>query len=205
MKPPAIILAGGKSARMGGAPKGLLPLGGKPILGRIVETLAPQVCDILINANGDAAAFAHFGFRVLPDSIGGSQGPLAGLLTGMQWSRRHHPKSAHILSVPSDTPLLPHDLVEWLADRLEREGADIVVAKSAEGTHPTIGLWPVDLAAKLEFDLMETPIRAVRQWMHQFKVATATFDDSALVNLNTPDEFRACEKQLLRHGATASV
>ena len=202
MRPPAVILAGGRSSRMGRGDKCLLPLGGKMILTRIVETLAPQVSDLLINANGDATPFDRYGYAVEPDSITGSQGPLAGLLTGMQWSRRRHPKAAYILSVPSDTPLLPTDLVTRLAEALTWRRADIAIAESAEGTHPTIGLWPVDLAAKLEFDLMETDIRSVHRWMHQFKVATARFESHALLNLNTPAELAACE-MLVQGGAAA--
>jgi len=194
MRPPAVILAGGKSSRMGRGDKCLLPLGGKPILTRIVETLAPQVCDLLINANGDAASFGRYGYAVEPDSIPGSQGPLAGLLTGMQWSKARHPKAAYILSVPSDTPLLPTDLVTRLAVALAHRRADIAIAESEDGTHPTIGLWPVDLAAKLEFDLMETDIRSLHRWMHQFRVATARFETNALLNLNTPAQLAACEQ-----------
>jgi molybdopterin-guanine dinucleotide biosynthesis protein A len=201
MRPPAVILAGGKSSRMGRGDKCLLPLGGKAILSRIIETLTPQAADILINANGDAAGFARYGLAVEPDSIPGSQGPLAGLLTGMQWSRKRHPKAAYLLSVPSDTPLLPADLVTRLAGALRR--ADIAVAESEEGLHPTIGLWPVDLAAKLEFDLMETPIRSIQAWMRQFKVATAVFADLSLTNLNTPAELDHCEKLFQRDGAAA--
>ena len=202
MRPPAVILAGGKSSRMGRGDKCLLPLGGKPILTRIVETLAQQVCDMLINANGDATSFDRYGYAVEPDSIPGSQGPLAGLLTGMQWSKLRHPKAAYILSVPSDTPLLPTDLVTRLAEALAWRRADIAIAESEEGTHPTIGLWPVDLAAKLEFDLMETDIRSLHRWMHPFKIATAPFETNVLLNLNTPAELAACE-QMVRGGAAA--
>lgn len=203
MRPPAVILAGGKSSRMGRGDKCLLPLGGKAILTRIVETLTPQVADMLINANGDPKPFERYGYAVEPDSIPGSQGPLAGLLTGMKWSRKRHPKAAYLLSVPSDTPMLPADLVMRLSEALSFRRADIAIAESAEGTHPTIGLWPVDLAARLEFDLMETPIRSVHHWMHQFKVATARFDALALVNLNTPDELDRCQRLLARNGAAA--
>jgi molybdopterin-guanine dinucleotide biosynthesis protein A len=84
-------------------------------------------------------------------------------------------------------------LVTRLAEALAHRRADIAVAESAEGLHPTIGLWPVDLAAKLEFDLMETPIRSVQAWMNPFRVATARFADLSLTNLNTPAELQRCE------------
>jgi molybdopterin-guanine dinucleotide biosynthesis protein A len=52
-----VLLAGGKSSRMGGGDKCLLPLAGRPILAHVLERLKPQVSDIVINANGDLSRF----------------------------------------------------------------------------------------------------------------------------------------------------
>jgi len=136
---------------------------------------------------------------VLPDAISGFQGPLAGILTGMLWSRRRHPRQVHLLTVASDVPFLPDDLVTRLARSLSR--ADIVIARSQDGTHPTIGLWPVDLANRLEHDLMEGSVRSVHQWISGFRVACAEFDSKALANINTPDDLAACHRQFDRHPA----
>ena len=56
-----VLLAGGKSSRMGGGDKCLLPLAGKPMLNHIVERLRPQVSELVLNANGDVSRFAGFG------------------------------------------------------------------------------------------------------------------------------------------------
>ena len=48
-----VIVAGGKSSRMGGGDKCLLPLGGRPVLASVLAGLKPQVSDIVINANGE--------------------------------------------------------------------------------------------------------------------------------------------------------
>src|SRR5665811_1166286 len=72
-----VLLAGGKSSRMGGGDKCLRVLGGKPILARIIDRLSPQVSDIVINANGDPARFAAFGLPVVSDSVAGYQGPVS--------------------------------------------------------------------------------------------------------------------------------
>jgi molybdenum cofactor guanylyltransferase len=194
MKPPAVILAGGRSSRMGGGDKCLLPLGDKPLIAHILDAVTPQTADILINTNSDPAPFLKYGQPVLPDAITGFQGPLAGILTGMLWSRKRHPRQVHLLTVASDVPFLPHDLVARLFRARQEQRADIAIASSPDGTHPTIGLWPVDLAERLEHDLMEGAIRSVHQWTGAFRVASAEFDSLALSNINTPDDLAACRR-----------
>ena len=178
---------------MGGGDKCLLPLGDRPLIDHILDALTRQTGDILINTNSDPAPFLKYGQPVLPDAIPGFQGPLAGILTGMLWSRRRHPRQVHLLTVASDVPFLPHDLVARLSHSLSDQRADIAIASSPEGTHPTIGLWPVDLAQRLEHDLMEGTVRSVHQWIGSFRVACAEFDTVALANINTPAELAACQ------------
>jgi molybdopterin-guanine dinucleotide biosynthesis protein A len=193
MKPPAVILAGGRSSRMGGGDKCLLPLGKKSLIAHILDALTPQTRDILINTNSPPSpSFLKFGLPVLPDAIGGFQGPLAGLLTGMLWSRRRHPRQAYLLSVASDVPFLPPDLVARLSQSMSGQKADIAIARCPQGLHPTIGLWPVDLAERLELDLLQTSIRSVRHWIGAFRVAHAAFAPGAFANINTPADLAAC-------------
>lgn len=191
MKPPCVILAGGRSSRMGGGDKCLLPVGGRPLIVHILTAITPQTSDIMINTNSDPGPFLKFGQPVLPDAVSGFQGPLAGILTGMLWSRRRHPRQARLLTVASDVPFLPCDLVARLSRSLAEQRADIAIACDSQGTHPTIGLWPVDLADRLEHDLMETNIRSLQQWIGGFRVARAEFDAGALVNFNTPADLAA--------------
>src|SRR5690554_6819071 len=88
-----ILLAGGLSRRMGGGDKCLRDLAGKPMLAHVIERLAPQVGAMAINANGDPARFASFGLDVVPDTIAGFAGPLAGVLAKMQWSAAQAPEA----------------------------------------------------------------------------------------------------------------
>ena len=89
-----VVLAGGLSRRMGGGDKGLLELAGRPMLGHVICRLRAQVGAIVINANGDASRFAAFGLPVVPDTVAGFVGPLAGVLAGMRWSASHAPRQA---------------------------------------------------------------------------------------------------------------
>lgn len=205
MKPPAVILAGGRSLRMGGGDKCLLPMQGKPLIAHILERLAPQTRDVMINTNSDPGPFLKFGLPVLSDAIGGFQGPLAGLLTGMLWSRRRHPHQVYLLSVAGDVPFLPLDLVARLHASLAGEQADIAIAACPEASHPTIGLWPVDLAERLEHDLMETNIRSMLDWSSAFRVALTPFPSEVLLNINTPAELDSCQKICRRLDYAAAI
>lgn len=187
---PALILAGGLSSRMGGADKSLVPLHGRPLLAHVLERIRPQVSRVLINTNSDPALFREFGLPVRPDTLPDRPGPLAGILTGLIWAAGHD--ATHLVTMPCDTPFLPHDLVERLWDDLQRSCADIAVARDPEQTHPVIALWPVKLAAQLTADLA-SGIRSVQRWQSQFKTCESTFAASHFSNLNTPAELRAAE------------
>ncbi len=135
----AVLLAGGQATRMGGGDKARLVVGGRTILARTLATIAPQVSAIALNANNDPARFADTGLPVLPDSIPGHPGPLAGILAGLDWAAAQG--AGWVLSVPGDCPFLPADLVARLHQA--RGDADHACAASGGWTHPVIGLWPV--------------------------------------------------------------
>lgn len=197
MKPPTVILAGGRSSRMG-AEKALLPLNGRPLLAHVVGVLRPQCSDILINANSDPARFDAFDLPVLPDPIPGLQGPLAGLLTGMTWALQHNPDAPHLLTTPCDTPFLPTDLVVRLQRMLAETGSDIAVARDAQRLHPAIGLWPVRLAPLLAEHLESSVSRSIHGWLEKFHVCAATFEADALCNLNTPHDRNEAETRFAK-------
>ena len=102
-----VLLAGGRSSRMGGGDKCLLPLAGRPILAHIIDRLIPQVSDLIINANGDLARFSAFGLPVIADRLGGHAGPLAGVHAGIAWARANRPESQFVITAATDTPFFP--------------------------------------------------------------------------------------------------
>jgi molybdopterin-guanine dinucleotide biosynthesis protein A len=144
-----LLLAGGKSSRMGGGDKCLRLLAGRPILAHIIERLEPQVSAVVINANGDASRFAAYGLPVVADSIAGFAGPLAGVHAGLKWIGANRPGVTHAVTVATDTPFFPLDLVDRLCAEARGE-LTLSVARSDEGVHPVIGLWPVAIAAAIE-------------------------------------------------------
>ena len=190
---PALILAGGRSSRMGGGDKCLMLLQGRPLLAHVMDRIRPQVSSILINSNSDPALFRDFGLTVRPDVVPGRLGPLAGLLTGLLWAQEI--SATHILTVPCDTPFLPQDLVQRLRCDLNSARADIAVARDPDGLHPVIALWPVSLAAQLAADL-EAGTRSVYRWLKQFDICGSEFAASHFSNLNTPADILAAEARV---------
>ena len=127
-----VILAGGQGRRMGGVDKGLKVLRGKPMVAWVIERFAPQVAEILINANQNLPIYGGFGYRVIPDEIGGFAGPLAGLHRGLSEA-----KHDLVATTPCDSPFLPADLIGRLHAALETNNADLTVALS----RPLEGEW----------------------------------------------------------------
>lgn len=192
-----VLLAGGLSRRMGGGDKGLRRLGGRTVLERIIATVRPQVGPLVLNANGDPARFAGVGLPVVPDVVGGFAGPLAGVLTGLEWAADHAPGCRWVASFATDAPFLPADLVARLLRALEADGADIACARSAGRDHPVFGLWPVALAAALRAALVEEGVRKVGAWAGRHRLAFAEFPVEPVdpfFNTNRPEDLEEAER-----------
>lgn len=173
--------------RMGGADKCLLDLGGRPMLARIIDRLAPQCGLLALNASGDPARFAGFGLPVIPDSLPDFPGPLAGILAGMDWAAGLG--AEQVLSVAGDTPFFPADL----AHRLAARGKGIVLAASrgAQGRvsdHPAFGLWPTALRDDLRAWLNrgERRVRGFAMARGAVMVAWDPVPVDPFLNINTP-------------------
>ena len=177
-----IVLAGGLGRRMGGVDKGLQPLRGKAMVEHVLARLAPQVDEIVINANQNAAAYRKFGYRVVADEIPGFAGPLAGLHAGMKAAQ--HPL---VVTVPCDSPFLPADLVSRLKDKLG--SADLAVAKTGDQPHPVFSLMRTGLLQNLEAFLVQGG-RKIDAWYGSLKFIEVPFDDEAdaFRNINTREE-----------------
>ena len=192
MKVVGLLLAGGQSRRMGGGDKALRILGGIPLLDRVIERLQPQVDAVVLNANGDPARFAGYALPIVPDSVSGFAGPLAGVLAGLDWAAAHRPDCSYIASVATDAPFLPTDLVARLADGLDAVDADLACAASGGRAHPVFGLWPVRLRNDLRRAVVEEGIRKVDLWTARHNLVTVSFADEPVdpfFNANHPEDF----------------
>lgn len=187
---------------MGGGDKCLRTLGGEPILTRIIERLRPQVSEIVINANGDPARFAAFGLPVVSDSVAGYQGPLAGVHAALEWVKGNRPGVEQVVTVATDTPFFPADLVQRLLDA-GVDASAFRVAQSDRGVHPVIGLWPIGLSEALETSLKRGE-KKVTAWTEDHGAVPVFFSAVAVggqiidpfFNINAPEDLAAAEALL---------
>lgn len=192
MQRPAItgvVLAGGLGRRMGGVDKGLQRLQGRPMAAWVAERLAPQVDELLVNANQNTEQYAAFGYPVVADRIPDFAGPLAGLHAALSAAR--HP---WVATAPCDSPFLPTDLVARLSAALQAQEADLAVARTFDQPHPVFCLCKRDLLPHLTAYL-ESGQRKFDRWYASLKAVEVAFDDEAAAfeNINTSDELQRFE------------
>jgi molybdenum cofactor guanylyltransferase len=199
--PLGLVLAGGLARRMGGGDKARIRIGGKTILERVLASLQPQCTAVILNANGDPARFADTGLPVVPDSVPGFAGPLAGILAGLDWAAMHAPDVPDVVSVPGDCPFLPHDLVARLAAARQTAGLPLACARSGDWRHPVLGLWPVALREDLRHALVEEQLRKIETWTARHGVAIADWPAAPVdpfFNVNTSEDAAAAERMAAR-------
>ena len=179
-----IVLAGGQGRRMGTVDKGLQLLHGKPMVASVIARLAPQVAEIVVNANQNIQAYEKYGHRVVRDEVAGFAGPLAGLHAGLKAAS--HPL---VVTVPCDSPFLPSDLVSRLSGALGEN--QLAVAKTGEQPHPVFALMKREVRESLEAFLAQGG-RKIDAWYAALKVVEVRFDDEAdaFRNINTLEELR---------------
>ena len=194
----AVILAGGRATRMGGADKGLQNFHGVPLALHTLMRIGPQVGDVMINANRNLSAYESFGSPVWPDGLADYPGPLAGFLTGLERC-----ETPYLVTVPCDTPLFPQDLVTRLAEALEREDAEIAMASAPE-EDGSVRTQPV--FCLLACELMESLVafthgggRKIDAWTALHKTVVVPFNrpgdaPRAFFNANTLAELHQLEQ-----------
>jgi len=184
-----LILAGGRGSRMGTVDKGLQSFRGEPMVQTVLQRLAPQVTQVMINANQNLERYAAFGLPVWPDEKTGFAGPLAGLHAGLC-----HCDTDYLLSVPCDSPFLPSDLAMRLATALQTKNAELAFAVTGRGdtlqSHPVFCLLKTALLPQLAAYL-DGGGRKVEAWFKSVNSCAVSFDEeAAFANINTIDELQ---------------
>jgi molybdopterin-guanine dinucleotide biosynthesis protein A len=191
-----IILAGGRGSRMGGVDKGLQNFNGMPLALHTLMRLGPQVGEVMINANRNLSAYESFGVPVWPDVLADYAGPLAGFLTGLERC-----ETRYLATAPCDTPLFPLDLVQRLAEAMDREDAEIAMVSAPEEdgqlrAQPVFSLMDVGLLESL-VRFTHGGGRKIDAWTAQHKTVLVPFDGPdntrAFFNANTLADLQALE------------
>lgn len=186
-----VILAGGRSTRMGGEDKGLIQLGGKALYQLVLSRLMPQVSNVIISANRNLHRYQKSGFPVISDAMADYPGPLAGMLSALT-----HARTEWVVFTPCDVPDFPINLVEKLWQRKGKALAAYV--SDGQREHPTFALLHTSLVTDLSHYLAQGD-RKLRLFMAAVDAKEVLFcgQQDAFRNLNTPDD---CQKWLLERG-----
>jgi len=177
-----LILAGGRGQRLGGVDKGLQAWRGRALVDHALDRLAPQVSEVMVSANRNAADYAARGVRVLGDASDDFPGPLAGILAGLRAA-----STPWLAVVPCDSPRLPVDLVARLASGVGDASGAVVQRARME---PVCCLLSTALADDLA-RYLDQGGRKVQGWVARHAVAVPfdrAEDDEAFVNVNTPQD-----------------
>jgi molybdopterin-guanine dinucleotide biosynthesis protein A len=199
-----VVLAGGLARRMGGADKPLLSIGGRSLLSRVVERLGPQCKEVVINWNGPLDRIEEPALPIVPDSIPGFPGPLAGILAALDWAALSHPSIDWVVSVPCDTPFPPLDLVPRLHEGRAASGVRIACAASRHRVHHAVGLWPVALRHDLREAITLEGARSIRGWAGPLGVAQVDWPGDPVdpfFNINTFEDLAEADLMVERFAA----
>lgn len=177
-----IILAGGKSSRMG-CDKGLIYYKGQPFLKYIINALNPLVSKIIIVSNNED--YDKFNLQRLPDLISDS-GPLAGLYTGLK-----HSQTKYNLVLSCDVPLINSDVLKLLINAYETT-IDVVQLECQNKTMPLIALYKKDCLESIKI-MLDNKEKRMRKALEIFKVKTLKLEpqwDYFLKNINTKEDLK---------------
>jgi molybdopterin-guanine dinucleotide biosynthesis protein A len=198
-----VVLAGGKSRRMGGSPKALLEFGGRPLIQHIVETLGSVCPDCLIVTNSPQL------YAFLDRPMVGDVFPEGGALGGIYSGLAAAPGQA-ALSVACDMPFLSPELLAYLAGRAPE--ADVVIPDVAGELQPLHAVYGKACLPAMERRLVQGRLKITGFFdeVRVLRIATeeiARLADPALVfaNLNTPDDLaraRALWSERVAHRST---
>jgi molybdopterin-guanine dinucleotide biosynthesis protein A len=193
----AVVLAGGRSRRMGGGLKALEEIAGRSLLARVLDRLPDTLGAVVLNVNEASPQIAQFGLPVITDEDPDARlGPLAGILAGLEWAEACG-SARWLLVVPSDAPFLPRDLLERLADGVARDHVPLAVAGSAGRVHPVIGLWSTGLRGQLRRALVEDGERKagrVVEALGAINVPWSAEPFDPFMNINAPTDLLLAER-----------
>lgn len=181
--PAGVILAGGRSRRMGGQSKALAPLAGLPLLQHVIDRISAQVGRLYLSVQMPSDDLAAFGLPLVRDPARDA-GPLAGLLAALRESTTG---IAWMSVVPCDAPFLPRDLVVRLLGCALKSEAPGAVVRYRNELQPTFSIWSPALLPRLERAVAGGKMNSLRQFSRDSELAVLDWpqaDPSPFFNVN---------------------
>jgi molybdopterin-guanine dinucleotide biosynthesis protein A len=191
------VLAGGGSTRFG-RDKGLVELGGLPMLGRMIALLQSVANNVKVV--GAPEKYAQFEREMVSDRWPGD-GPLGGIITALDNSGKSAARTEWNVIVSCDMPFLTREWMEFLVGRAAKSDAQVVVPHSARGLEPLCACWRTD-AAETVRGAFERGVRKVTEGIALLRSevldesAWKRFDSAGRLfwNVNTPADFEEARR-----------
>jgi len=180
-----IILAGGKSSRMG-TDKGFLLLNNKPFIQYSIEALKPLVSEIIIVS--DNPDYDAFRLKRVND-ITKNAGPVAGICSGLEAS-----STSYNLILSCDIPLISSEILQKLIDNIH-DGYEVIQVESINKTMPLIALYRKSVKETFK-NLLEKDERRLRVAIQACKFKNVALEARYQIstsNVNTKEELKAIE------------
>lgn len=182
----AIILAGGKSSRMG-TDKGLVQINEIPMIERVIDAVKKSGVTNIMIVSGNSE-YKKFGFPVFPDLVP-EKGPLGGIYTGLLKS-----STAKNLILSCDIPFINEIVLKMLL----RNGMDnsITIVKHENRIHNLIGVYDKCLVKDIEEHIFSNKLK-VGQFIEShnpniidLKTFMPDLDEFVLANVNSMEELK---------------
>lgn len=189
-----MILAGGKSRRMNFNDKSLQKINKYSLIDRVIVRAKKQVDYLLINSNSDHIKNNYNEYIVIKDTIKGNLGPLAGVLTGLEWIKKKDSEINWLITFPVDSPFFPSDLVDIFLSHVNEE--QIIVAESNSRIHPVFAMWNKNLIPYLKETLNNRNLK-IDEFTKNFKMKVVKFpfiDYDPFFNINNQDDLIKAKK-----------
>lgn len=199
-KPAGVILAGGRSSRMGAGRKALAELGGRTLLAHVIGRLQSQLGPLLLSCESYTTIFEPYGLPVVADLKRGYRGPLTGLYSALRYLDNNNQNNGLVLC-PCDAPFIPQNLVRRLTGAAQGDKAAVVVISYQGELQPTFSLWQnhhLDVIHESVIDKGMGGLKTVLKSIPHKVVEWAPTQPSPFFNVNTPEDLRVAQKWLDR-------
>ena len=187
-------MAGGKSRRMNFNDKSLQKINKYSLIDRVIVRAKKQVDYLLINSNSDHIKNNYNEYIVIKDTIKGNLGPLAGVLSGLEWIKKKDNEINWLITFPVDSPFFPTDLVDIFLSHVNEE--QIIVAESNSRIHPVFAMWNKNLIPYLKETLNNRNLK-IDEFTKNFKMKVVKFpfiDYDPFFNINNQDDLIKAKK-----------